>query len=688
MGTGLGHRSPFLVALIAAGFALAAGAAPAIRLSPKPKCLIGAAGAQQLAGCLPPFSRVKRELGHFADPRVAERHEIDALIALRSRVRARGKLRLVLSAANRVLRRVAGEVVNRDGRSPPRGVGRARAVLAAAEPISQKFDDGQGGTVTGSGGLLQPGPGQVGDGFNINLDWGRTVRGVQLGSGFSVGYSGFADRCPDAHGEINGRSEAHAGGSLDANGVGPNGSVAVNLSGGAQGRGTFKAHVGADGKISHYDIEIDVVVTYNGIRPGLFLGIGRRKANERYELHMSLMHLHLGQYPSPSEWQTGLRTATVKTSGFARFGLGAGRLSAADVKDYSDAAGHALALSVAFADQALEKSQKNFYDDAACLRAKFEPGSLSGVAPGSTNPVGVTVSSVRDGQPVSMPVTLKAAPGGVTPKRAQSGASPIQANLTVSQKPNDTTTMSVDGTSSRGRLTGEMTASTAGPLTVVYTPSSTANASYSYDQSVPPYLVEKGTYSEQRSLGMTATVPVTSPGPGQSAVGSGALTWQSSSWTTDDVNTSTAQGLAQTCTIDFKTTYSAFTPGVLQVKSLRVGTPGPGGAPNIQLDVIVNGVGEHSHLVETNQGGPCPTFNNDSDTNHFESELNQMHSYLGDPVQQVGKGFEVRINTGWQPGTGNVVAKRTLSWFHEAARPGGPADAIRVADTFKLIRSG
>lgn len=90
-GPGLGHRSTLLVALVAAIFALAPGVASGRRRSPGPRCPTGAVGARELVACLPPFRRVRRELGQFANPRFAERREVVALVALRSRVRARGK---------------------------------------------------------------------------------------------------------------------------------------------------------------------------------------------------------------------------------------------------------------------------------------------------------------------------------------------------------------------------------------------------------------------------------------------------------------------------------------------------------------------------------------------------------------------------------------------------------------------
>ncbi len=64
------------------------------------------------------------------------------------------------------------------------------------------------------------------------------------------------------------------------------------------------------------------------------------------------------------------------------------------------------------------------------MTATFDPSSLSDVPPGSTQSIAVTVADVRDGQPVSMPITLSASPGQVTPAQADTGSSPVKASLT------------------------------------------------------------------------------------------------------------------------------------------------------------------------------------------------------------------------------------------------------------------
>jgi hypothetical protein len=570
------------------------------------------------------------------------------------------------------------KLLRADANGPPYPTGglgpRNTLGRVANTSISQTVSGPGGFTATGTGQLIDARPGQTGEEISISVGArvGGTGASANLSQGVSMG--AFADLCPDSNGEVDGSGVARA----DMSGGFTAGSKAASFSLSVDGEYKLHGAVGDDGKLIDYSLVYDGTSSYDGPSPGL-LGIGHFDAHFRAHMHMAFDHLRIGVPISDADFDRQFSNYT--TSGFGP----AGFLSGA-YKHTLDALATFVWIAKHDADEALTKAQYNWYDNAACLNATFDPNALQDVPPSSTHDVAVTITATRDGQPVSMPVTLSASTGKVTPTAAESGVSPIQARLTVSDKPNDTTTLRVDGVSSRGRLASAMTATTAANYTVVYMPSSTAKTSYSYNHSTTGF-VDMGTYSEQRNLAMTATVPTTRSGPGQAATGNGSLTWTRRSWTTDDNNTSTSQA-AVLCTIDYKTTYTAFTPGTLQIRSLTVGTPGPRRAPNIQLDVIVNGVGEHYHLSETPISGPCPGFPSDGDTHDFESELFQMHQAVGDTIKPVGQGFELQLNGGWRPGTGDVVATRTVSWSHQAARPGGPGNAIRDSDTFQIVRAG
>jgi hypothetical protein len=526
--------------------------------------------------------------------------------------------------------------------------------------------------VTAHGEELKPPPGQVGHGDEYGGTEVWRSDNARLTLELKGEHSEFADGCPDRFGQVAGTASFGAGQSGDLSGTGH--SLGYNAS--VTARASFHAQVGDDGRVADYDMEYVGMVSGGGTLPG-FLGIAHTSHAEA-EVTMYFPHLRVGE-DLPDNLRRDVRE--IQLSGFT-----VGQFIDGSAVAAMNQAASLVRVLKGEADEALTTAQENWYDKAACLGAEFDPPYLNDIAPNSTHPISIAVHATRDGAvPVSMPLTLAPSQGSVDPSSATYDGSPMQVSWTVG----DTRApemLAVSGVSKRGRLQASMTAFIAPSYTVVYAPSSTADASYGYNESSGPS-VDMGTYSEQRDLAMTATVATTSPGPGQSATGSGPLTWQSPSWTTDDLNTGSAQGLGQTCTIDYKTTYTAFTPGTLQVKSLMVGTPGPGGVPSIQLDVVVNGVGEHYQLDETPVSGPCPGFPNDGDTHLFESELTQMHQAVGDPITPAGQGFELQLNTGWKPGTGDVIATRTVSWSHGGDRPGGPANAVQDSDTFQIIRT-
>jgi hypothetical protein len=88
------------------------------------------------------------------------------------------------------------------------------------------------------------------------------------------------------------------------------------------------------------------------------------------------------------------------------------------------------------------------------------------------------------------------------------------------------------------------------------------------------------------------------------------------------VSTSIGGGL---CTIDTSMTLVSVTPGTLQVKSLRINTPGPGGAPQIALDLVISGALENWHQAETAQSGPCPVFQSDFSASYLLGDLGAFH---------------------------------------------------------------
>lgn len=208
-----------------------------------------------------------------------------------------------------------------------------------------------------------------------------------------------------------------------------------------------------------------------------------------------------------------------------------------------------------------------------------------------------------------------------------------------------------------------------------YTHTSAGSTSYHYDRS-SQYFVDYGNYSENRNVTVSASVPLTRNADGTYS-GTAPLSWGSSSWTTDDDNTSTNQG-GGTCEIDFKSSLNGPAAGTLSVSSLALGAQ-----PSAKVDV--SGLAESWHVVETAVAGPCPVYDQDVEGNSIISEMSQAHLEHGDTVEIKGTGFGLRFAGGWAPGGGEIIATRTLTgnWYD-----GGPESKkdMPYTDTFQIVR--
>ena len=313
------------------------------------------------------------------------------------------------------------QLLRADANGPPYRSGRLGASAAVAHSagasITQTVSGPGGFTATGTGQLINAPTGRVGDVFSVSVDGKISRAGASGTLSQSVAVGAYADACPNSNGEVDGTGVADSAMGLAA--TGRQQSVAGRTS--IDATYTLHGRVGDDGKLIDYSLVYDGNYSYDGFARGLF-GVGHSDdAHLRAHMHMAFDHLRVGVPISDADLAGQL--GNYQTSGF---GL-AERLSGA----YKDAL-VSTALMVYFAksdaDRALTKAQQNWLDNAACLKATFDPNSIQDAQPGSTHDVAVSVQGVRAGQPVSMPVTLSATRGAVTPTQAESGSSPIQAN--------------------------------------------------------------------------------------------------------------------------------------------------------------------------------------------------------------------------------------------------------------------
>jgi hypothetical protein len=382
-------------------------------------------------------------------------------------------------------------------------------------------------SVASGGQLTAPPAGQFGGSGTVTAGVGKA------GSG-TASESVAIDGCPDAdgldHGTVRFGVEQHLKSPLP---LGAEFRIDVSIAVSAK----LVAHVSSGAQLVDYDADIHLRGTASG---GIYLA-GRPVLTANpgpTDYHIVLVGIVPGA-PAANLWNSAhIGQTSVTGPGAALETIDA----RGDIESPETSAAYSLAVIgvTGRADRPLEDAQYNWDKAAACLQATFDPSSLSGVSPDSTSDVSVTESGVSrdptsdvsvtvkstvDGTGVSVPLDVTASGGAsVVPTHLTPNPS-AKLSVTADRQPNQTDSVFADGTSKRGRARGTLTVSTLGQLTVRFSVSSNGGGSGTYDDSSGP-VVNRGNYSEQRSLSLTTVVTLSEPAdPGQAVSGQGPLSW-------------------------------------------------------------------------------------------------------------------------------------------------------------------
>jgi hypothetical protein len=256
-------------------------------------------------------------------------------------------------------------------------------------------------------------------------------------------------------------------------------------------------------------------------------------------------------------------------------------------------------------------------------------------------------------------------------------------------EPSDTIGISVDVTSHQGRALGTLDVSPqATGYRLVFTHTSDGDPTFSYSHW-GAYDAD-GTDVDHEHLALSATSATLVPNGTGTASGTGALTWQQSTWSTDDDRTANSgQDAGTRCEIDTHQEVTAVQPGTMTVKSLVLGPAGNDGGPTIKsLDVVLGGVGETWQTTETQKSGPCPGLDSTDDQNLFINRL-QNQLYNGQPGVTEGQltqsSVELRFDgTGWTSSSGGLTKTVTTSEQPDFYNTPPQATPITWTDTFRL----
>jgi len=520
------------------------------------------------------------------------------------------------------------------------------------------------------------------------------------------------DQCPDADGTVHGTHVWR----LTAKGTGPAGGGATyTRTYSEQTKTKITGHTTDDGHVRDFDLDMDYASVYQAAERDRHGTLVASDAPKVHALHFSKHGLKLLSF---EEFTSGKRDSGFREILDHGFDVVGGKTS----DDDFDTATRRFALAELRASNVLTSLEGAWVYNEACLKVSISSSDVS-LSPTKdllgADQEGIYAGSMSAGQQGHLNVTMtqrqggKLAPGTysvairrssgsdagqIAPTSGSWGAAPFGLTYTApttdwTETPPKEVEITIELNSHQGHALGVIHIKPAGThYKLVYTHTSTANYSYGYGPTGA--FNDRGTYSEQRDVALSASAPLTFDASNTTGTGSGALGWQRSNWLTDNDETSRSLSGAD-CEIDYHDQVTGTTPGTVQVKSLTLGPAGAGGRPTVAgFDVVLKDVGENWHMHETAKSGPCPVFDSDDAAGLFINQFTNFHTQAGDQVNTVPNpadaskpGVELKGTGGWQPGTGDVLATRAFQgdWF-DGGPSGAPSSAVvHWTDTFALV---
>jgi hypothetical protein len=227
---------------------------------------------------------------------------------------------------------------------------------------------------------------------------------------------------------------------------------------------------------------------------------------------------------------------------------------------------------------------------------------------------------------------------------------------------------------------------------LLYTHTSAGQPDYSWDHGSGQYTY-MGTYSESRNVTVSADIELTRAADGTYG-GSGPLQFTSKSWsTTETVHTNEGQaGPTVWCDATLTHSLTSAADGTLVAAGFAIGDAPTGIA-------TLTGLTETWHYEWNETSGPCKSVTDDyaaatimTNVGHEHDQAGDQTRFITDPSTGRASAVEIHLDTGWvpgsgaTPGTGSVVATRTLSGNENDLGPDVKPD-IPYTDKFELLRT-
>jgi hypothetical protein len=489
----------------------------------------------------------------------------------------------------------------------------------------------------------------------------------------------LVDRCPSRDGTVPGdginRYELRA--ELSA------GNGKAQITGGGTGYAnfdwTYLGHVADDGTLKSFDLTMKATVLIEG---GIHGADGKLYSADPPKLYTVSTEIDDIDPNHPE----AVKTFDMKLGGRAQIHSFLGHRYYEDktAQDLIDLIQKLVSFNVLEVSGYYKQAEQNWQTPGNCVTVK-PTASHSTLAAGQHESVTVTISGPSKKGTAPGRFTARASAGSVTPARGSyTPGQPLALTFTAPQSGDATVT--VHTTSRQGRGAGQLTFHVKSQrYKLIFTNS--GQLAYSGQPEPVAAAPSDGTEVRNEHWQVSTTIPLTgSPTSGLS--GRAPIGYQQSAYHLDWEGWFSGQAGPHTCYGSDVTDVTSASPGVAAVYKLTIPSAT---TANLEFNPGDTQPTETTHNVQSYPGtggaGACPGADNTlhggeqwwSEDMYFYSHQSMVTSVNGKEA--------VEIDSGWQPGTGDVVATRTVSGsFPWLGAPGTPS-ASTWTDTFKIVRT-
>jgi hypothetical protein len=310
-----------------------------------------------------------------------------------------------------------------------------------------------------------PPPGYVGIG-------GTSENDAKGGSG-KITQRAFVRECPQPGGQLPGDGAAGMGLKIKIP-MPPRGRKTAEITFDGTLDAKLEGHVGNDARLRDYDLDVSFLVKrrVRVVGPAGLEHLGTRPP-ETIKMAVSLTGLKPGK-PLAKEQFAGFRITDP--------GSPEAIAGPEYVQFRTTAIEYSMALLLWFkstSDESMQRAERVYHDEAACLKASFDPPALS-LKANEPRAIGVTVAD-REGGRVALDLAAAASGATVAPPSAGTTAS-APASFTLTPQEGATSAgIAVEGTSNRGRVRGAISGPVENKRIFLYAVELTGSGSYTSD---------------------------------------------------------------------------------------------------------------------------------------------------------------------------------------------------------------